>query len=97
VIHDSENGVFSVARGKTRDKIHCYLLEREGVVRRWDAVWGSACLVGNDLVLLAYRASFYVVGYPCIHSLPLVALLCPSYCLISAWMAGRGVVVCPRH
>jgi hypothetical protein len=62
MIHDSENGIFSVAYGKTRDKIHCYLLEGEGVVGRRDAVWGSACLVGDDLVLLAYCASLSTGG-----------------------------------
>jgi hypothetical protein len=93
VIHDSEDGIFSVVRGEARDEIHCYLLEGKGVVGRRDAVWGSACLVGYDLVLLAYCASLYVVRYPCVHSFPLAALLYPSYCFISSWVASHGVVV----
>ena len=97
MIHDSENGVFSVAHGESRDEVHCHLLEGEGVVGRWNAVWGSACFVGDDLVLLAYCATLYVVSYPCIYSFPLTVLLCPSYCFISAWVAGRGMVVRPHH
>jgi hypothetical protein len=97
VVYDSEDSVSSIARGKARNKIHCYLLEREGVVCHWDAVWGSACLVGDDFILLAYCASFYIVSYPCVHSFPLAALLCPPYCFVSTWMAGCRVVVRPCH
>jgi hypothetical protein len=97
MVHDSEDSIFSVAHRKARDKIHCYLLKGEGVVGHRDVVCGSACLVGDNLVLLTDCTSFYIVSYPCIHSFPLVALLCPSYCFISSWVASRRVVVCPHH
>jgi hypothetical protein len=97
MVHDRKDGVFSFAHGEPRDKVHRYLLKGEGVSGRWDTVCGGARLMGNDFILLADRAPFYVVGYPCIHSLPLTVLLYPSHCFIPSRVASCGVVVGPCH
>jgi hypothetical protein len=97
MIHDSKNGVFPIACGETRDEVHCHLLKGVGVVGCGDAICGSARLMGDDLVLLTRCASFHIVRYPRVHPVPLMVPFYPSYCFISPWVAGRGVVMCPRH
>jgi hypothetical protein len=97
MVHNSEDSVFPIAYREACDEVHCYLLEGEGVVGHWDAVCRSACLMGDDFVLLTSRTSFYVVGDPRVHPLPLVVLFYPSYCFVPSWMASRGVIVRPCH
>jgi hypothetical protein len=97
MVHDCKDGIFSLACRKPRDKVHCYLLEGEGVISCQDAVCRSAQFMGNDFILLAGRTSLHVIGYPCIHPLPLAMLFHPTYCFIPSRVAGCGVVVGPCH
>jgi hypothetical protein len=97
MVDDHKDGVLSIAHGEACDEVHCYLLEGKGMVGRWNAVCGGTRFVGDDFVLLTSCASSYIVGYPRVHPLPLTALFHPSYCFVSSWVAGRGVVVRPCH
>jgi hypothetical protein len=97
MVHNRKDGILSFAHGEPRDKVHCYLLKGESVSGCWDTVRGSSRLMGNDFILLAGRTPFYIVGYPCVHPLPLTVLFYPSHRFIPSWVASCGVVVGPCH
>ncbi len=53
--------------------------------------------MGNDFILLAVSASFYVVGYPLAHSYPIMRLACFPNGFISSGMSGCRVIVYESH
>jgi len=53
--------------------------------------------MGDDLVLLADRASFHIVCDPFFHPWPLITFLGFAKCFISTWMSRGRVVVHKIH
>jgi hypothetical protein len=97
MVYDGKDGVLPFAHWEACDEVHGHLLEGESVVGSRDMVYGSACFMHDDLVLLASHTSLYVVSYPSVHSLPQTTLLYSSYCLVTSRVAGCGMIVCPCH
>src|SRR6266850_3142778 len=97
MIHDSEDGVFSIPEEKSRDQIHGYLLEGSGIWRDCNSVkWGFLSM-SNDFVLLTGCAAFDVISDPIIHRWPLIDLFCFPDHFISARMSGCHVIVSVCH
>src|SRR6267142_1917777 len=97
MVHNGEDGVFSIPRGKSRDQVHCYLLEWSSVLRDRDSIEWGFLLVHNDLVLLAGSASLDVSHNPVIHSRPLVDFFHFSDCFVLSRMSHCHMIMSMRH
>ena len=53
--------------------------------------------MGDDLVLLAVSASFYIIRYPSTHPYPVMRLACFPNGFISSRMSSCGVIVYESH
>src|SRR6266478_8825011 len=82
---------------KSRNKIHCDLLKGESAFFCSDAVEWYFSFMSQDLVLLADRASLYVVRYPLVHPRPWQDFSCFPDRLVSSGVSCRGMVVDEGH
>src|SRR6266403_6203677 len=80
-----------------RNEIHCYLLKRESALFGGDAIKWYFLFVGQNLILLADRAAFYVVRDPLSHSSPGQDLCGFSNCFVSSGVSCGGVIVDEGH
>ena len=53
--------------------------------------------MGDDLVLLAVSAPFYIVGYPSAHSYPVMCLACLLNGFVSSRMSSCGMIMHEGH
>src|SRR6266403_3943713 len=97
MVYNGEDGIIPALLWKSHDKIHCNLLERECVFVCCDAVEGYLLLVCEDFVLLTVSTSFYIVGYPLMHSCPAIHLGHFLDCFISPWVSSCRVIMYECH
>ncbi len=82
---------------ESRDEIHRYLLKRESALLGGDAVERYFLFVGQNLVLLADCAAFYVVCDPLSHPDPGQDFCGFSNRFVSSRMSCGGVIVDEGH
>src|SRR6266403_3933433 len=82
---------------ESRNKVHHYLLKREGALFGSNAVERYFLFVGQNLVLLADCAAFYVVRNPLLHSGPGQDFCGFSNRFVSSRMSCGGVIVDKGH
>src|SRR6266478_5067086 len=82
---------------KSCNEIHRYLLKRESALFGGDAIKWYFLFVGQNLILLADRAAFYVVRDPLSHSSPGQDLCGFSNCFVSSGVSCGGVIVEEVH
>ena len=70
MVYYREDGIISVADWELGNQVHGYDLEGEGVGWCGDSIEGYSCSFGEVLVLLAFRAPFYVLCDPLVHVWP---------------------------
>jgi len=97
MINDGEDGTVSIGLGEADNKVHGYLLEREGGWVRRDFVhcWTSAMC--DDLVLLACRTPLNVFCDPRAHVWPPVIPLGLSDGFVASRVSGYKTFVHHPH
>lgn len=83
--------------GQPSDQVHGHTLEGQCSRLCQYVIHPSCSSMCEDLVLLAYCASFYIIGDPFFHFQPPIPFLCFSKCFISTWVSCCRVIMHQGH
>ena len=93
MVYYGQDSVRTITSGELGDQIHSHYLEGECRGVRRDMEQGDFSFVGEDFVLLAWGASFYVICSPFLQSRPPVVGSDPLDRLVASWVPSRWLPV----
>ena len=86
MVYYGQDGVGAIAFRELSDQVHGYYLEGERRRVRRDVEQGNFPPMGEDLVLLAWGASSYIIRRPFFQPWPPVVRGDPLDCLVASWV-----------